>query len=414
MFFSGPSIKYLPKIRNTVHFWAIAFALGLLGVTGCGNKFFIPECQAYNTCPTTTCTTGTTCTTTPGSGGAYSSFAYVANGNQGTLAGFPIPSTTFTSLTGSSYTLGTPPSALAATPSGKLLYVATSAGSIFVYVINANGTLVLGNSSQPVTSTLNPTWMSIDPKGNWLFLVSNSSPQLLVFQINPANGVLTQTSQGTILLDSGTGNPTQVYVTPNDKNVYVGLGISGMDGFQFDSINGTLSNHIHLRTLINGGSADNTIASDNNSSYLFVGEAGSGVRVLSIGSNGTVNEISGSPFHQSGLGASSQLGPISIVVDKTNTYVYVAYRTSNEIIGYTMGTGGTLTALSSSPFQTGSGPDAMSLDPTGKYLLVTSLYGNPDLEVFSFDATVAGKLDSVVSTPTGVQPAGAIAVAVVP
>ncbi len=411
MFFSYNSMKSIPKIGGIFRFFATVLALCILGVTGCGGKFFIPLCQAYNTC-TTTCTAGTTCTTTPGSGGAYSSFAYVANSNQGTLAGFPIPSTTFTSLTGASYTLGTPPSAMVASPKGKLLYVATSAGSVFVYVINSNGTLALGNNSQPVTSTLNPTWMSIDPSGNWLFMVSNSSPQLLVFQINPSDGVLTQTSQGTIALD--TGNPTQVYITPNDKNVYVGLGLGGLDGFVFDSVNGTLSNHIHVRPLINGGSADNAIGADNNSAYLFIGEAGSGVRVLTIASNGALNEISGSPFLQQNLGSNSQLGPSSIVVDQTNTYVYVAYRTSNEIIGYTLGTGGTLTALSSSPFQTGSGPDAMALDPTGKYLLVTSLYGNPDLEVFSFDATVGGKLDSVVSTPTGTQPAGAIALSVVP
>ncbi|HVC89889.1 MAG TPA: hypothetical protein VND66_04615, partial [Acidobacteriaceae bacterium] len=63
---------------------------------------------------------------------------------------------------------------------------------------------------------------------------------------------------------------------------------------------------------------------------------------------------------------------------------------------------------------TGSAPTAISLDSTGKYLLVINAGGSPDLQVFSFDATIGGKLDSVVSTATGTDPAGAIALSVVP
>ncbi|MGO8720083.1 MAG: lactonase family protein [Acidobacteriaceae bacterium] len=356
--------------------------------TGCGS-FFIPVCQAHNDCG--------------GGTGTYSSYAYVANSTIGTIETFPVPTAAFTSLTGTSTTLGTPPSALAATPKGTFLYLATAAGSVFVYTIGTNGALTIGNSGSAVTSTLNPTWMTVDPSGNWLFLVSKSSPQLLIFQINTSTGTLTQSSQGTIPLDAG--NPTQVYVTPNNEYVYVGLATGGTDGFTFNSSTGTVSNQLHLAPL-NGGS-DNALAADNNSAYLIVGEAGSGIRVLSIGTNGALKEVTGSPF-------TSQLGPSSIVVDSTNTYVYVANRTANVITGYTLGTGGVLTPLSSSPFTTGSAPNAMSLDSTGKYLFVVNYGGSPDLEVFSFDATVGGQLDSVTSVATGADPAGAVALSVVP
>ena len=60
-----------------------------------------------------------------GGNGTYSSYAYVANATTGTLAGFPVPTATFTTLTGTTYTLGTTPFALAATPKGTFLYVAT-------------------------------------------------------------------------------------------------------------------------------------------------------------------------------------------------------------------------------------------------------------------------------------------------
>jgi 6-phosphogluconolactonase (cycloisomerase 2 family) len=92
----------------------------------------------------------------------------------------------------------------------------------------------------------------------------------------------------------------------------------------------------------------------------------------------------------------------------------VANKTADVITGYTLGTGGTLTPLSSSPFTTGFLPIAMSLDSTGKYLFVVNSGGSPDMQVFSFDATTAGKLDPVASVATGTDPAGAVALSIVP
>lgn len=350
----------------------------------------MPACKANNSCG-------------GGGGGSYSSYAYVANATTATLEGFPVPTATFTTLTGTSYTLGTTPTALAATPKGTLLYVATLAGSVFVYTIGSNGALTLGNNGSPVVQALYPTWMSIDPSGNWLFLVSKSSPQLLIFHIDISTGVLTQTSQGIVLLSAG--NPTQVYVTPNDQYVYVGLGPGGTDGYTFNSTTGAVSGKVHRAPL--NGASDNTFAADNNSAYLFVGEAGTGIRSFTIGTGGSLQEVTGSPF-------ASQLGPQSIVVDPSNTFVYVANRTANVISGYTLGTGGTLTPLSTSPFATGSAPNQMSLDSTGKYLFVIDSGGSPDLQVFSFDSTTAGKLDSVTSVASGTDPTGAVALSVIP
>jgi 6-phosphogluconolactonase (cycloisomerase 2 family) len=167
----------------------------------------------------------------------------------------------------------------------------------------------------------------------------------------------------------------------------------------------SVSGKIHLAP--KNGASDNTFAADANSAYLFVGEAGTGIRSLAIGSAGGLTEVTGSPF-------ASQLGPQAIVVDPSNTYVYVANRTANVITGYTLGSDGTLTPLSSSPFSTGSAPNAMSLDSTGKYLFVVNSGGSPDMQVFSFDTTTAGKLDSVTSVATGTDPTGAVALSVVP
>jgi 6-phosphogluconolactonase len=374
--------------RNASIASALLAAIVLIATTGCGG-FFIPVCQANNNCG--------------GGNGTYSSYAYVANATTGTLTGFPVPTAAFTTLTGTSYTLGTTPTALAATPNGNFLYVATLAGSIFMYTVGTNGALTLGNNGSPVVQALYPTWMTIDPSGNWLFEVSKSSSQMQVFQINTSTGVLTQSSQQSVVLSSG--NPTQIYVTPDNQYVYIGLGPGGTDGFTFNSNTGVASGKIHL--VPRNGASDNTFAADANSAYLFVGEAGTGIRSLAIGTGGVLTEVTGSPF-------TSQLGPQAIVVDPTNTYVYVANRTANVVTGYTLGTDGTLTPLSTSPFSTGSAPNAMSLDSTGKYLFVVNSGGSPDMQVFSFDTTTAGKLDSVTSVATGTDPTGAVALSVIP
>lgn len=372
----------------------VAFAFFLVfGLTACGSgKFFVPVCQETNSC------------SGGGGGTTPASLAFVANATTGTLVTYPLAKT-FTTLSGISTNLGTPPSAIAGSPRGNLLYVATVGGSVFVYGVSSTGALTLGNGGSAVTSTLLPTYMTIDPTGNWLFMVSSSSSQLLVFQINTVTGALQQTGQGTIPLSAGA--PTQIYVTPNGQAVYVGLGLGGMDSFAFNTSTGVLSNHLHFATRQNGASADNAIAADNNSAYLFVGEAGSGIRVFTIGNAGALTEISGSPF-------ATQLGPASIVVDSTNKYVYVANGGAGVITGYSLGSGGALTPLSIPQFTAGIKPVQMSLDATGAYLLVINQGGNPDLQVFSFDATTAGKLDAVTSGATGPDPTGPVSLSVIP
>ncbi|MEO6829466.1 MAG: beta-propeller fold lactonase family protein [Acidobacteriaceae bacterium] len=370
------------------------FAICLPVLTGCGSgKFFIPLCQASNSCGGTVVT--------------YSSFAYIANRQTQTLEMIPIPKATFTSLpAGTSTALGTPPSALAATPKGTFLYLATAGGPIFVYAIGTNGAVTIGNGGTPVVTTgFAPGWMTVDPSGNFLFIVSAVSPVLFEYQIDPTTGVLSVVGspQGNAL--SG-GTPTQIYIPPNEQAVYVGLGIGGVDAFGFDSSSGTLGNRIHISPKTSNGVADNALGGDNKSAFLFIGETGTGVRVFSIAS-GALTEVSGSPF-------TSPLGQSAIVVDPTNTYVYVASSSTSGINGYTLAASGALTPLATSPFSTGANPVAMSLDSTGKYLLVIANGGNPDLQVFSFDASTGGKLNSVAVASTGADPTGPVSLAVAP
>jgi len=79
---------------------------------------------------------------------------------------------------------------------------------------------------------------------------------------------------------------------------------------------------------------------------------------------------------------------------------------ASAISGYTVLSSGTLTALPGSPFSSvGSQPFALTLDQSKKFLLSANLGSSPYLQLFSFDATTAGKLDPGATATDAAQPA---------
>ncbi|MGB7191362.1 MAG: beta-propeller fold lactonase family protein, partial [Acidobacteriaceae bacterium] len=114
---------------------------------------------------------------------------------------------------------------------------------------------------------------------------------------------------------------------------------------------------------------------------------------------------SGSPFK-------TGLGPTAVLVDSTGGYVYVTNRTDGTISAFALSASGALTAVSGSPFTTGSQPVDMAEDPSNTYLGVACQGGGPDFQVFTIgNATSAapGGLTSFAKT-TGTNPSGTSAV----
>ncbi len=131
-----------------------------------------------------------------GLGGAFyvaitpaDTFAYISDGLSG-VAAYSINATTggLTPLGGSPFTAGVGTSALAMTPNGKFLYVASTA-AITGFAINADGSLTSVGS--PVTFSQPPVSLSIEPSGAYLYVLSNNSGIVPVYQINATTGVLT-------------------------------------------------------------------------------------------------------------------------------------------------------------------------------------------------------------------------------
>jgi 6-phosphogluconolactonase (cycloisomerase 2 family) len=289
------------------------------------------------------------------------------------------------------------------TPSNKFLYVGSMAGAIYVYAVGSDGSLSLGNGGTPVFSGDSPAAMEIDPSGQWMVWLSAFSGTAYVLGINSTTGVLTSGSSAGVPL-AGT-SASGLAITPNDQYVYVALGTGGVETLSFDSSTGALAPVNSVLVPKQNLGADLAVAVSPNGQYLFVGETGiNAVRVFSISSNGTLSEVSGSPY-------ATGLGPAAVLVDSTGSYVYVANRTANSLSAFTLGAGGALTSITGSPFTTGTTPVAMAEDKTKGYLAVVDAGGGPDLQVFAISTTTPGALVSSATSTTGKDPTQAITIA---
>lgn len=364
---------------------------GLLGLTGCG-KFFPPL------------TTSNGGGGGGGSTGATGDYLYVANSNPNlrTVAGFGLATGVLTSTSGSPYASPLTPNCMAMTPDNSLLYVGSVAGAIYVYTVGSDGVLTLGHGGTPVFTGGSPAALKVDPTGKWLLGISAFSGEAYVFGINSSTGALTNASTSGVGLASTSASG--MAMTPNDAYMYVALGTGGVQTLSFNSTTGALVPVNSVLAPKQNLDADLAVAVSPDGKYLYVTETGiNSVRVFSIGTDGTLSEVAGSPYK-------TGLGPAAVLVDSTGSYVYVADRTGNSISAFTVGTGGALTEIAGSPFATGTTPVALAEDQTKSYLAVVNQGGSPDLQVFQISTTTPGALEAATTASTGTSPTQAAAI----
>jgi len=86
---------------------------------------------------------------------------------------------------------------------------------------------------------------------------------------------------------------------------------------------------------------------------------------FTVGSGGSLTATPGSPWK-------AGVKPSGIAADPTNRFVYVTDFASNQLVGYTIQSGSVLNFLINGPFRTGSEPSAVTIDPRGKYIYVSN------------------------------------------
>jgi 6-phosphogluconolactonase len=369
----------------------------LLFLAGCGG-FFVPQ-------------------TNSGGGSNTGDYIYVGNSADPYIAGFGVSSSGALSvLSGSPYNNGVAAQSLVVTPANTFLYAGTTNG-IYLYAINSNGSIAIQNGGSAVAQDMVATQMQVVSTGGYLlatgFGTAIGAQAIGIYTINASTGLLTAVTGSPLALYTGNAStptvvtPTGLLITPNNSYVYVSLGSLGVQILTLGA-NGALSAgstpSLLLPTSTSTSPSDQGLASDPLSAFLFVAETNTGLRVLSIGTGGSLKEVSGSPY---AVGT----GPTGVLLDTTGSYVYVANKGSNNISAFTLtAASGKLTAVAGSPFASGGQlPIAMVNDNSKKFVAVINngqngSGGNNDMQVFKFDTTTDGKLNPVSTASTGTDP----------
>jgi 6-phosphogluconolactonase len=340
---------------------------------------------------------------------ATGDYVYVANSYNGSssttesVAAFAVGTATLSEVSGSPYELSFFPTALAVNPANTILFAAGNT-LIYAYAIESGGVLSVLNNGSAV-GIADVVSMQVSPDGQWLLALDGNGVSVDEFQINSSTGQLAEQNGATYSLGV-TAVPSGLKIAPNGDYVFLALGTAGDVVFTFDTSTGALASSQELLLTQPSTTSDNALAVGPGSTYLYIARSGTGggLAVYSIGNNGALTEVSGSPF-----AAGTQ--PYSVVLNNAGTDVYVANRGDGTISGYSVASSGTLTALTGSPYTSGSAVTALAVDNSGNYLLAVASGGSPDLTMYSFDATIVGKLDLVTTTATGTDPTGPVAVA---
>lgn len=327
--------------------------------------------------------------------------------NQGSVSDYQITPVAGTLIAqGTRTAVGTTPDAVARTPNGKFLYVANSASAnlSILAVDQSSGALTsLGTTS--FTGGSGTTTLAMAPSGNFLFVASYPSDNISVFNSDASTGALSQVPgspfstgpndwiavhpSGEFLyaanfdtnsvsaykidaagkLSSVLGSPfpagvqpISIAADPAGSLIYVSnFGSGDLSVFVVDTTSGSLSPA--QTTSYPTGIRPRDVLPSPDGKFLYVLETGTGrIHVFSVDATSShLNEIQGSPFNI-GDGAHGALG---LGTSVSGDFVYAAtffYQVPayQGVFGFTVGSSGTLSPISGSPFPGGGSPISMT------------------------------------------------------
>jgi len=181
----------------------------------------------------------------------------------------------------------------------------------------------------------------------------------------------------------------------NDCNCDFSIGVYSVDP---DTGKLTPSPGSPFSTGFSGGGTS-FIDVDPNSKFVFVPQGTQGgVAVYSVGSNGDLTAVAGSPFV---LGVAD--APFSAKLDPTGKFLYVTDRANGEIYAASVGSDGKLTLIGAGGLDLPGFPYQIIMDPQGRFLYVSVCIEGEGCESaidgFKIDATT-GALTAMPGNPS--------------
>jgi 6-phosphogluconolactonase (cycloisomerase 2 family) len=289
-------------------------------------------------------------------------------------------------------------------PLGKNLYLTLSAP--FPTVLHCSVNTTTGKPSLVGTADAGttPVALRIDPRGERLYVVSQGSADVTLFDIDPLNGTL---SAVTAFLAGATANA-------------LSFSDDGAELYVVDPVARDVTVHA-IDPLTGESTSEETVRTRSGSSALthIAGTQGIARRATDLY---VANELSGDVASYSITQSTGELEdgnlpplvagtlPSGLVVDPLGRFVYVACAGSNEIVGFGIqGDGRLIDLMLPTPFA-GGDPRHMAIDLAGRYLYVTvdffdllvaySIQSDGSLVVHNSRA-LADDPESIVVDPTG-------------
>ena len=291
------------------------------------------------------------------------------------------------------------PVALALHPSTNFLYVVnTTSNTVAGFGIDHTAGILtpVGSALAPVSTGPSPVAVGANAGGQFLFVLNQGDASISVYSIDAARGILTQA--GSPFPTGITTTVQAMAVSPTAQFLYVlsGTAPSTISVFSIGS-NGSLAAGGAFTAAPTSTITGMTI--DSKGQFMYAADsANNNVVSLSIAASGALTEVAGSPFT-----AGTQ--PVAVAVDSTGTLVYVSNSGSNNVSAFKSASG-VLTQVPGSPFTTqGTGtvavtqPGFLIVDATNTFLYVSNV-ATRGIAAFGINAA-DGTLVPVTSSPFG-------------
>jgi 6-phosphogluconolactonase (cycloisomerase 2 family) len=338
-------------------------------------------------------------------GSLRAEFLYVANAGSNNVSVYRIsPNGALTSVPGSPFTAGNSPRSVAVDLFGRFVYVA-NAGSdnVSAFRIAENGALTsVAGSPFPTGNAFyafefDPDSVAVDLLGRFVYVANGHQFNVSAFRI-AGNGALTPVA-GSPFGSTGIF-PVSVTVDRSGHFVYVAVYAADILAAYGVGKDGALTPvpGSPFPTGFGGtGLASNSVAVDFLGQFLYVANSYSkNVSAYRIGPNGALTPVPGSPFPAGSF-------PNSVAVDLLGRFVYVV-NTNNadpafkgSVSAYSIGENGALTPVAGSPFPTaGTQPWAVAVDIFGRFVYVANIGSN---NVSAYSIAENGSLTPVPGSP---------------
>jgi 6-phosphogluconolactonase (cycloisomerase 2 family) len=308
---------------------------------------------------------------------AVSRFAYAPNLGGGSVSIYALNSSAGVFTPVSVLHDASSPSQILPDPSGRFAYALETNETISVFTVDPVTGALTPSGLAPVSSggSAPPDILQgvIDPTGRFLYVVNPNSGNVAAFSINTSTGAVTSLGAA---LPVGSG-PVAAILDRTAKFLYVvnGSNFTGAAGVNGFSVNpdGSLS-PLTTPTFVTGAYPQLPTIDPSNQ-FLYVPNFGDNtVSVYSIGANGLLTPITGSPFS-----IASFSGPVAVVTDPAGKFLFVLNNgttTGSVSVANIVAGGGLGTEVTGSPFAAGAVPFSMVMDPAGKFVAVANNFDN--------------------------------------